>query len=444
MEDYFDWTKEIFDPDKIFSKPEALEGVRVLEICTRVFGPMTAEFLAEFGAEVIKIELPGDGDLMRYTAPLGRFWKDVAVSFFPMNRNKYFVGLDIRKPEGKELFYKLVARSDVVVENFKAGTMDRWGTGYRQLREINPAIIYVANSGFGQWGPNVERPSYDATAQAEAGLAAITGFPSRPPLKVPIYIGDTLGALHAAIGVLVALYRRHLTGKGEFIDVSQGESLLRTMDWTFLFQFLIGSPDGRPRWGNYDPAICPAGIFRCRDGYIGVAAQDDEQFKNLCTALKVPELATDPRFIDQTTRTRTENAKALYSTLSEILRHYTAEEIETLAIKYGFAAAKVANAQDIYNDDHYRARRAIVEFDDPIYGTLVDYGPVPKLSETPGRIRWAAKPVGFHNEHVFKKLLGLTDNEISELTAKGVIGQWSDRPGARPPITWDGRTGTGW
>lgn len=444
MEDYFAWAQETFDPGKIFSKPEALEGVRVLEICTRVFGPITADFLAEFGAEVIKIELPGDGDLMRYTAPLGRFWKDVAVSFLPMNRNKYFIGLDIRKPEGRELFYKLAARSDVVIENFKAGTMDRWQTGYRQLREINPALIYVANSGFGQWGPNVDRPSYDATAQAETGLAAITGFPGRPPLKVPIYLGDTLGGLHAAIGVLVALYRRRLTGQGEFIDVSQGECLLRTLDWTWLFQHLTGFPEGRPRWGNYDPAVCPAGIFRCRDGHIAVAAQDDEQFKSLCIALGLPELASDPRFADQLSRTRSENARALYSLLAEALQHHAADEVEKLAVKCGFAAGRVASAPDIYHDAHYRARGAIQEIDDPVYGPLADYGPVPKLSQTPGRIKWAARPVGFHNEHVLKKLLGLTDGEISELTAKGIIGRWADRPGARPPAAWDGRAGTGW
>lgn len=443
-EDYFAWATATFDPPRAFAKPEALAGVRVLEVCTRVFGPVTADLLAEFGAEVIKIELPGDGDLMRYTAPLGRFWKEVAPSFMPMNRNKYFVGLDIRQPEGRELFYRLVARSDVVVENFKAGTMDRWQTGYRHLREINPRLIYVACSGFGQWGPQVDRPSYDATAQAEGGLAAITGFPGRPPLKVPIYIGDTLGGLHAAIGVLVALYRRRQTGRGEFIDVSQGECLIRTLDWTWIYQHLTRKPEGRPRWGNYDPALCPAGIFQCRDGYVAVAAQDDEQFRNLCAAMDRPDLPLDPRFADQLSRTEAAYARELYRLVAEWVAGHTAEEVEALACRFGFAAARVVGAPEIYRDPHYRLRGAIWEIDDPLYGPVADYGPAPKLSATPGRMKWAARPVGFHNEYIFKKILGLGEEELAELTAKGVIGKWADRPGARPPADWDGRAGAAW
>jgi len=182
-QDYFQWTEDLFDPDNAFFKPEALKGVRVLELCTRVFGPVTADLLADFGAEVIKIELPGVGDLMRYVAPRGFFWQNISPAFTHMNHNKLHVAIDIRRPEGGDLLKRLVARSDVLIENFRPGTMDRWGVGYRQLSEVNPRLVYQANSGFGQWSAYKDRPSYDATSQAMSGFSAITGFQGRTPSR---------------------------------------------------------------------------------------------------------------------------------------------------------------------------------------------------------------------------------------------------------------------
>jgi crotonobetainyl-CoA:carnitine CoA-transferase CaiB-like acyl-CoA transferase len=436
---YFDWADALFAVEKTFGKPEALKGVRVLELCTRVFGPVTADLLADFGAEVIKIELPGVGDLMRYVAPRGFFWQNLSPAFSHMNHNKYHVAIDIRTPEGGEMLRDLVAKSDILIENFRAGAMDRWRVGYRELSEVNPALIYQANSGFGQWSKYRDRPSYDATSQAMSGFSAITGFPGRTPLKTGIWIGDCTGALFAAIGILAALHYRKKTGQGQFLDVSQAEGLIRILDWTWLYQTLAQTE--RPLCGNRDISCSPSGVFRCRDGFIALAALDDEQFTGLCRALQRPDLAADSRFNTVAARLTADHNLALYRTVAEWTKTLEAAEIENLADRYGFAAHRVTNARDHYHDEHLRHRGAVCEFEDPLYDKVVEYGPGPKLSESPGRMRWIAKPVGFHNSYVFRILLNLSEAHLKELTAKGVIGVWTDRIGAKPPDDWNGRDG---
>jgi crotonobetainyl-CoA:carnitine CoA-transferase CaiB-like acyl-CoA transferase len=438
-QEYFEWSKELFSTDKTFEKPEALKGIRVLELCTRVFGPVTADLLGDFGAEVIKIELPGVGDLMRYVAPRGFLWQNISPAFTHMNHNKYHVGIDIRKQEGGELLRRLVAKSDVLIENFRAGTMDRWGLGYRGLKEINPGLVYQANSGFGQWSKYKDRPSYDATSQAMSGFSAITGFPGRTPLKTGVWIGDCTGALFAALGILAALHYRRRTGRGQLIDVSQGESLIRILDWTWLFQST--GKNGRGLFGNRDVSISPSGIFRCKNGFIAIAAPSDEQFGGLCTAMKKPELSVDQRFDSISARLDDENNKALNAVLAEWTLAKDVEEVEELGRGFGFSAHRVANAADHYHDEHLRQRGAVCEFEDPLYGKAVEYGPGPKLSASPGRMRWIAKPVGFHNEYVFRDLLGLSSAEIEELTKLKAIGAWENRPGAKPPEQWNGKDG---
>lgn len=438
-QDYFDWTSELFSVAKVFAKPEALKGVRVLELCTRVFGPVTGDLLADFGAEVIKIELPGVGDLMRYVAPRGFFWQNISPAFTHMNHNKYHVGIDIRKPNGADLLRRLVAKSDILVENFRPGTMDRWGVGYRQLKEVNPGLIYQGNSGFGQWSVYKDRPSYDATSQAMSGFSATTGFPGRTPLKIGIWIGDYTGALFAALGILAALYYRKRTGKGQLIDVSQGESLIRVLDWTWLYQTLIGKD--RNLYGNRDVSISPSGIFRCKDGFVAIAALDDEQFQGLCQAMGKAELAQSDRFETVSSRLEEDHNVELHGILSKWASAKTTAEIEDLADIHRFPAQRICNAEDHYGDEHLRNRGAVWEYEDPLYGTLVEYGPGPKLSESPGRHRWFAKPVGFHNEHVCRNVLNLRQEDIQQLKEEEVIGAWMDRIGAKPPDDWNGEDG---
>lgn len=434
-QNFFEWSKEQFSLSRVFEKPEALKGTRVLELCTRVFGPVTADLLGDFGAEVIKIELPGVGDLMRYVAPRGFFWQNISPAFVHMNHNKHHVAIDIRKPEGGDLLRRLVEKSDVLVENFRPGTMDKWGVGYRQLKEVNPGLVYQANSGFGQWSSQRDRPSYDATSQAMSGFSAITGFPGRAPLKTGIWIGDCTGALFAALGILTALYYKKKTGKGQLIDVSQGESLVRCLDWTWVAMTGFGRERGL--YGNRDVSVSPSGVFRCKDGFIGMAALNNEQFAGLCKAMEREELPDDPRFSTFDSRVEEENGEALCRIISEWAAGKGMEEIESLANTHGFAAHRVSNSRDHYHDEHLRERGAVWEFEDSLYGPVVEYGPGPKLSESPGRMRSIAKPVGFHNDYVFRDLLDLGDDDIEALEQKQVIGRWADRIGAKPPDDWN-------
>ena len=394
------------------SKPEALRGIRVLELATRIFGPATADYLGEFGAEVIKVELPGTGDLMRYVAPEGFYWQEISPAFLPQNRNKLHVGVDVRLPEGRDLFTRIAEKSDVVVENLRAGTMDRWGIGYRQLTENNPGLVYAANSGFGQWGSYAKgRASYDATAQAVSGMSAITGFPGHPPVRVGLWIGDFTGSLFSAIAILAALAARRRTGEGQLIDLAQAEALIRALDWTWLYADITGRD--RERAGNRDVTFPPSGIYRCADGFVAVSARDEAERAALANTLGVSTATAEAVASFAAPRTRAEIVRA-------------GEEA-------GFSAAPVQGGRDQYHNPHLRARGTVWELDDPLYGRIDEFGPVPKLSESPGRIKWTAKPVGYHNEEVFGGLLGLSGEEREELERKKVIGQWADVPGSRPP-----------
>jgi crotonobetainyl-CoA:carnitine CoA-transferase CaiB-like acyl-CoA transferase len=434
---YFQWAQDLFDRAKIFDKPEALRGLRVLELTTLVLGPITADFLGEFGAEVIKVELPPGGDTMRYISPEATYWKHASLGFFPQNHSKYHIGIDLHAEEGKHLFTRLAAKCDIIVENFRAGTLDRWGIGYRQLREVNPRLIYIADSGFGQWGPfSMGRASYDAVAQTISGMIGITGFPGLPPILCGIFIGDWFGGLMAATAALVALHHRDRTGEGQFIDVAQSEGLIRTLDWTWVRLGLTGR-DRSPA-GNRDEALVPADIFACRDGYVAIAAARDHEFHGLCQAMGDPELAQDPRYAMLEARQQSEHMTLLLERIRAWAGMLTRAEIEAAGVTYGFAAARVATAKDKYADEHLRARGSVWPYEDSLYGPMVEQGPPAKLSETPARLKWAAKPVGWHNQEVLVRLLGLTPARIKALEERKVIGQWADRPGAQPPAEWQG------
>jgi len=434
-DDYFRWANGAFDRSRVFDKPEALKGIRVVELCTLILGPATPDFLGEFGAEVIKVELPGPGDTMRYVAPNAWYWRNLCLGFATQNHNKYHVAIDVHHTEGKELFEKLVQKSDVVVENVRPGTMDRWGLGYRQLSALNPRLIYLAATGFGQWGPfSVGRASYDLLAQAASGLGAITGFPGRSPMKSGIYMGDYFGALMNATAILAALHSRDRTGVGQFIEFAQCEGLLRALDWTWVYQGLTGKERGR--YGNRDVAISPSDIFPCKNGLVAIAAGQDEEFAGLCKAMKMPALARDKRFRTLKDRLKEAHNEALNKIIADWARTKTVQELDALGARFGFAAAPVQNAKDHMEDEHLRSRGAVWEYEDPLYGPMVEYGPAPKLSASPGRFKWGAKPVGFHNEYVFRTLLGLTSRNLRDLEEKKVIGKWADRIGAKPPDDW--------
>jgi crotonobetainyl-CoA:carnitine CoA-transferase CaiB-like acyl-CoA transferase len=440
-EDYLAWTNQEFDKSKIFAKPEALRGIRILELCTLILGPAVPDYLGEFGAEVIKVELPGAGDTMRSVTPYGTFWKNASLGQMPQNHNKYHLALDVRTSVGAEVFRRLAQKCDVVVENLRAGTMDRWGIGYKQLSEINPGIIYIALNGFGQWGEySVGRASYDAVAQTVSGLLATTGFPGRLPLKTGVFIGDYFGAHLGSLGVLAALHYRDRTGKGQFIELSQGEGLMRVLDWSWIYYYL--EKYNRPRTGNRDLAICPSDMFQCKDGFIAVAAGSDAEFRSLCQAMGKPELADNSKFAEIQNRLKDENATELLGIIRDWAKDRTVAEVDRMGGEYGFASSPVATAKDQYESPHLRARATIFEYEDPIYGKMVEVGSPAKLSKTPGRIKWANKPVGLDNEFVLRKFLSLRTYQIQALAEKKIIGKWVDNPpGRKPPADWDGKAG---
>ena len=439
-EEYFKWAESLLDPAKTWEKPEALADIKIVELATLILGPSLPAYLSELGATVFKVELPGAGDTMRSLTPFAKFFRGCALGWLKEARNKYHLAIDVRVAEGKEIFCELVKRSDVVVENLRAGTMDRWGIGYRQLKEINPGIIYIALNGFGQWGPYLERPSYDAIAQSESGMAWISGFPDKLPMKSGIWLADYFGGLMGAAGVLGALAYRDRTGKGQYIEYSQAENLMRVMDWTWLYQHFTGK--GRGRYGNRDVSICPSDIFPCKDQLVAIAAATDQQFKALCQAMNQPQLAADPRYATHVARLREDNAVALLGIIRSWAAQKTFAEVDALACQYGFAADKLATGKDHFSDQHLIKRNFTYTVNDPMYGEIIEEGIAPKLSETPGRIKWAGKPVGFDNEYVLKRFLGMRTDRIQGLKERNVIGKWVDQPpGRRPPEGWDGKTG---
>jgi len=423
-------------------KPSPLEGIKVLEVCTMLLGPMGPALLAQLGAEVIRCEIPPLGDSTRSLNPFGWFFKDVSPLLLHINQNKYWVGLDLHKPEAQKVFCELAAKCDIVENNFRPGVMEEWNIGYRQIKEINPGIIFLSKNGYGQWGQYAKenRPSNDGASQALSGYSWMSRAQGQPPLNMRAYIGDNYGGLCAEIAVLTALHYRDRTGKGQFIEFSQTENILRTMSWIWPYQQLSGK-QAQPT-GNRDACICPADTFRSSDNaFVALAASTPEEFLGLCTAMGKPELAQDQRFRDHSTRLQEENAVAILKIISDWIRTRRAEEIEALAEKYGFAATHLYTARDLVENEHFQAHDFRTEIDDPLYGKYRNYEFPVKMSETPPKTKWSVRPVGFDNEYVIKEVLGKGDEEIQRLYECGALGRWKDVQGRRPPPDWDGKTG---
>ena len=421
---------------EVAKKREALKGVRVLSITRIIYGPWAATLLGLMGAEVIHIEFPGSGDvLIRGVSPGGSFPRGLSPGMMCANANKYFIAVNIKHPKGKKIVEELVAISDVLIENFKAGTFDKWGIGYRQLREINPGLVYVSLQGFGNWGSLSDRPSYDAYAQGITGLAEITGFPDAIPLKAQAWIGDFLSGTVAAYLTLVALYYRNRTGKGQFIDLSQAEVLIRAMDWTWVYMGLTDK--NRERTGNRDYAVIPSLIAKAKDGFVAIAAFEKGEFEALCEAMGNSELKMYSEY-----EKRFENAEKIYEAIETWAAKLSVSEIEKTAYEYGFSASKVMNSKDIYEDLHFNSRKAVWKFIDPLWDDLAYPNPLAGLEKTPSKVKWSMRPVGFDNEHVLTRILGYTEEEIKELYEEKVIGKWDKNfPATAPPEGWDGKKG---
>jgi len=425
-----------------YSRPAPLKGLRVLEVCTLLFGPAGPSFLATMGAEVIKIELPPAGDVTRSLNPFGWFYREQGPMFMHINPTKYYMALDLHKEEAQKIFKELCAKSDIVEFNLRPAVTRRWNIDYDEIRKVNPGIIYVEKNGFGQWGQYAEedRPSNDGAAQALAGYAWMSSFPNRPPLKQSIWICDVYGALMCEVAVLAALHYRRKTGKGQYIEMSQSENIMRAMGWIWPYQQLTGK--GAEPSGNRDQCICPADTFLCKDDlFVAIAAPAPDEFKGLCAAMGQAKLAEDPRFKEHATRLKDENALAILKIIADWARTKTASEIEELGKKNGFAATRLHTSKDMYEDPHRRARGFVKEIDDPLYGTYPDHEFPVMMSKTPPKNKWTVRPVGFDNEYIMTKILGRSQAQIEELYSQGVLGKWKDQQGRRPPKEWDGQSG---
>jgi crotonobetainyl-CoA:carnitine CoA-transferase CaiB-like acyl-CoA transferase len=423
-------------------KPAPLKGIRVIEVCTLLFGPAGPSFLAEMGAEVIKVELPPVGDVTRSLNPFGWFFKEQGPMFMHINPSKHYMALDLHKDTAQNIFRELCAKADIVEFNLRPAVTNRWNIGYEDIKKVNPGIIYIEKNGFGQWGRYAEedRPSNDGAAQALSGYAWMSSFSKRPPLKQSIWICDVYGAMMGEVAVLAALHHRKRTGKGQYIEMSQSENIMRVMGWIWPYQQLTGK--GAEPSGNRDQLICPADTFLCKDGnFAALAAPAPDEFKGLCAAMAKPELADDLRFKDHTTRLKDENAMAILKIIADWAVTKTADQIENLGKKHGFAATRLHSAKDEFEDSHRRDRGFIKEIDDPMYGKFVDHEFPVMMSKTPPKHRWTVRPVGFDNDFIMTKILGRSQAQLDELYTQGVLGRWKDQQGRRPPPGWDGQSG---
>ena len=436
VEDYFSFTGKLFDQKAISQKPEALKGIRVLDLSHMIFGPTAARFLGQYGAEVIKVEVPYQGDYWRGGTYWGKYWKHSNPLWHFINHSKYFVAIDVKKPKGKELILKLAQTADVVVENFTSGTVEAWGIGYSQVSKINPKVIYASLSTYGQSGPLRFFPGWDLLAQGASGVLSITGYPETEKyFKVPDFFGDFFPGNFAAMLMLIALNYREKTGEGQYLDICQAEILMRAL---FHFTHLRATGEELGRTGNMDPTMAPSGIFKAKDGkFLSLAIATDKQFRSFCKAVERPDWAQDEKYAKAFSRLKPENAQKLHDGVAEWINLKEAREVLALGRKYGFAVSEVMDDVQISEDEWRRERGSVVSFEDEMYKKLVMEGPIAMLSKTPGRIKWLTRPLGYHNRYALKKLLGLSAAEIKELEKERVVGYWDYRVGQRPPVYYD-------
>lgn len=382
-----------------------------------IAGPFAGKLFAEFGAEVIKIEAPGTGDPLRKWRKLH---KGTSLWWYIQSRNKKSVSVNLKSDEGIAIIEDLIKEVDIVIENFRPGVMEKWGLGYEDLKKINPGIIMVRISGYGQDGPYRDKPGFGSIAEAMGGLRYLTGYPDRPTTRMGISIGDSISALYGVIGAMFAVYHRDVkgTGEGQYIDVALYESVFSLMESMVpeydVFNYI------RERSGSTLPGIAPSNTYKCRDGkYIVIGANGDAIFQRLMHAIGKPNLAEDPKFATNDGRV----AEAEY--LDEVIELWTSQhelqDAVALLDEARVPAGPIYNVKDIVEDKHVNSREMIktVEIED--LGTVKLPGIVPKLSETPGDMDWIGPKLGYHNEEILHDLLKYTEDQIKELKEQEVI-----------------------
>ena len=391
----------------------ALSDIKVLDLTRVLAGPYATMVLADLGAEIIKVELPGKGDDSRAYGP---YKNGESAYFMSLNRNKESLTLNLKAPEGKDILKRLVEKVDVLVENFRPGTMEKLGLGYDVLKEINPSLVYASSTGYGQTGPYSQRPAYDAVVQAMGGIMSITGQADGKPTRVGTSVGDIFAGLFCAIGILSALHERENSGKGQFVDVAMLDCQVAILE-NAISRYEFTGEIPRPI-GNRHPSIVPFEPFDTLTAPIMVAAGNDRLWVTLCDLMGLG-IASDPRFI--TNPLRNENYQALRPILADRFMTKTAEEWQFMFDEAGIPCGPINTVDKVVKNEQVVAREMILEVEHPTAGTTRIPGIPIKLSRTPGEIRMAAPVLGADTEKLLSQYLGLTSDQVAELREKQVI-----------------------
>jgi succinyl-CoA---D-citramalate CoA-transferase len=399
-----------------------LAGIRVLDLGTRIGAPFAATLLADLGGEVIKVELPGQGDFMR---SIGPFVGDYSLFWAVEGRGKKSITCDLRRPAGQALLKRLVPLADVMVENFQPGTLESWGLGYDVLSALNPGLILTRVSVYGQTGPYRDRPGLDRNGIALGGLLYITGYPDRPPVRPGVIVSDYLTGVFNAFAIVSALYERDRRARqsgtpprGQWVELSLYESILRIMEHTLAAYDRLGTV--REREGNRLKNSAPLDNWETRDGkYVCVIAAGDALFRRLARAMEREDLLDDPRFASMAKRA--EHGDEINAVVAAWCKARTAREIQDVLERHEVPFGVACSVADIFADPQVAARGDIVAVDDPVIGTVRMQGVYPRFSRTPGAIRAGAPRLGAHNDEVYGGLLGLTAEERARLAREGVI-----------------------
>ncbi|MBI1361995.1 MAG: CoA transferase [Alphaproteobacteria bacterium] len=391
-----------------------LSGLRVIEMGSLIAGPFCGQLMGDMGAEVIKLESPGEGDPMRLWGQGEKpsWWRVIA-------RNKMSVSLNLREPRGQEIARALIAKSDILIENFRPGTLEKWGMSPETLHAENPGLIIVRVSGYGQTGPYADRAGFGSVGEAMGGWRYLVGEPDRPPSRMGISIGDTLAATYGCMGALAALHHRSQTGKGQVVDSALYEAVLQVTE--SLVADYGASGFMRERSGSILPKIAPSNAYPCLDGEIVIGANQDKVFARLCDVMEQPDLAEDPRY--RTHLARGERQAELDAIVAEWTSKRKLADVDALMAKAGVPAGPVYRPDQILADPHFAAREAIVWQAHEKLGRIPMQSAFPKLSETPGSAlrRPAPDVVGQHNREVLGDLLGFSDSDLASLEKAGVV-----------------------
>ncbi|WP_397421102.1 CaiB/BaiF CoA transferase family protein [Phenylobacterium sp.] len=401
-------------PTPTFAGP--LADLVVIEMGSLIAGPFCGQILGDFGAEVIKVEDPKVGDPMRQW---GRSLPHGLSPWWPViGRNKKSVGLDLRTPEGQAIARTLISQADVVIENFRPGAMEKWGLGYDVLSKDNPGLIMARISGFGQTGPYSQRAGYGLIGEAMGGLRHVTGEPDRPPARAGISIGDSLAAMHAVMGITMALHHRARTGQGQVIDAALYESVLAVMENLITEYDITGYV--RERSGSVLPGIAPSNAYPCANGeMILIGGNGDNVYARLTEAMGRPDLKVDPKFVDHASRGA--NQQELDGIIAQWTSSHALADLLTLLQNQGVPASRVFRAPDMLQDPQFTARDSIVSVDHEVFGPIRMQNAFPKLSATPGRVRWPGPKLGEHTDAVLAERAGCSAEQLGTLRARGII-----------------------